>query len=254
MVAVRTQCSFRKRILQFDEQLIVCSCIRNDHCLGIRVIYDTVHPVQLVGNRISSRLTEHFIVCTEMGDPTDFSRRRFMPEIKEGCTFFIIEHFLSDLVLFKTEILDSAYMSIIVMVLPPVPVAIFIEVICEVEGAVIPECNVLFIYAVVIKSVSIVVLSLGYGIFPGISGKIYFHFTGIDFIPLTVQSQILVHVSYLHFFADLAHLLEFLADDRKPRLISECQYLGIIACVSKGTRLSQGCMGETTFVDIYGVK
>src|SRR5690625_6692593 len=103
-----------------------------------------------------------------MGDPTDFSRRRFMPEIKEGCTFFIIEHFLSDLVLFKTEILHSAYMSIIVMVLPPVPVAIFIEVICEVEGAVLPGCNVLFIYDVDMKSVRSVVLFVGSATFPSI--------------------------------------------------------------------------------------
>src|SRR5699024_1691179 len=139
-----------------------------------------------MGYSVASCFTDDFIIFTEMDDSANFPSGRLTPETEDSLSSFVEEHLLLELVVFIAEILHSAHLTVIVIILSSHPVAVFIEVVYEIKSIIIPKSDIFFIYPIVIKSISIVVFSLGYGIAFFIIGKVYFQFTDINLIFISI--------------------------------------------------------------------
>ena len=85
-----------------------------------------------------------------MDNPANFPSGRLAPETKDGLSSFVKEHLLLELVVFIAEILYSAYLTVIVIILSSHPVAVFIEVVYEIESVIIPKSDIFFIYPIVV--------------------------------------------------------------------------------------------------------
>src|SRR5699024_10340821 len=121
-----------------------------------------------------------------MDDPANLPRGRLTPETEDGLSSFVEEDLLPELVVFIAEILHSAHLTVIVIILSFHPVAVFIEVVYEIKNIIITKSDIFFIYLIVIKSISIVVFSLCYGMAFFIIGKVYFQFTDINLIFISI--------------------------------------------------------------------